>query len=140
MPVRVPAQAVSDSPLDEKFIPMRPAENTNGSEAPKEEAKKVAAKADEEPSRPAMNHTASAAAVVNGNTGASALSNGSPIVPNVHAEAEEYYGGKEVVNRSRTYSIVSIHRTCSCLPKLPQLTSLIAYRLVSRLIRSVDLG
>lgn len=107
-PVRVPTQAVSDSPLDEKFIPMRPAEIDVENREEKAEAKKQDAKPVEAPER---SDTADSGATEKGKNGfasAARLGPGSPIVPNVHAEADEYYGGKEVVNRSRTYSIVSI--------------------------------
>jgi hypothetical protein len=109
-PVRVPTQAVADSPEDEKFIAQRPAEVNPELAEEKKEVKKELDVPDEQAGRPGLKQTASTTAVINGDDGYMGSENGHG-VPNVHAEAEEYYGGKEVVNRSRTYSIVSIpHR------------------------------
>lgn len=111
-PLRVPTQAVADSPSDEKPAPPLQAQT---------QAKTSATALDEirngaelnggsvtPPAELADNTKGAASAIVNGQSGAMDLGPGSPTVPHVHSEAHEYYGGKEIVNRSRTYSIVSV--------------------------------
>ena len=112
-PLRVPTQAIADSPPDEKPAPLQAQTQT--------QAKTSATALDEirngaelnggsitPPAELADNSKGAAAAIVNGQSGALDLGPGSPTVPHVHSEAHEYYGGKEIVNRSRTYSIVSV--------------------------------
>lgn len=114
--------AVSDSPIDEKTIPL-PRNNATPANA-KAIAQQTLDASPSQPDasfaeRPSVNRSTSDtptaggvhagdASIGAGGTGVRKLSDvPAAEMPNVLAEAAEYYGGKEVWSRSRTYSIVS---------------------------------
>jgi hypothetical protein len=110
-PIRIPAQALGDSPPAEKTtLPARETSEAKTSATALDEIRNGADLDSETGVAPAVgpqdaNIDSPAAAVEQSRKLEMALD--SPAVHNVHAEAHEYYGGKEIVNRSRTYSIVS---------------------------------